>query len=51
MVENGFVKPYPTSQGGLEIKYPLQGGMSGKGSLLTKPSSPLGTSSNRRTLF
>jgi hypothetical protein len=35
---------YPPSQGGPKIKYLLQGGMSGKGSLLTKPSRPLGTS-------
>jgi hypothetical protein len=34
MAENGRVKPYPTSQGGSEIKYMLQGGMSEKGSLL-----------------
>ena len=42
---------YHTSQGGPEIKYLLQGRMSGKGSLLVKPSGPLGTSSARRTLF
>jgi hypothetical protein len=41
----------PTSQGGLEIKYLLQGGMSEKGSLLAKPSGPLGTSLAWRTLF
>ena len=34
MVESGCVKSYPTSQGGQEIKYLLQGGMSEKGSLL-----------------
>jgi len=32
------------SQGGPEIKYLLQGAMSEKGSLLAKPSGPLGTS-------
>lgn len=32
MVENGFIKPYPTSQDGPEIKYLLQGGMTWKGS-------------------
>ena len=26
MVESGCVKPYPTSQGGPEVKYLLQGG-------------------------
>ena len=36
MVENGCIKPYPTSQGGPEIKYHLQGPVSGKGSLLAK---------------
>ena len=41
----------PTSQSGPEIKYLLQGGMSGKGSLLTKPSGPLVTSIVWRTLF
>jgi hypothetical protein len=34
MVENRFVKPYPTFQGGPEMKYLLQGGMSGKGKLI-----------------
>ena len=33
-----------TSLGGFEIKYLLQGGVSGKEILLTKPSRPLGTS-------
>jgi hypothetical protein len=42
---------YHTSQNGPEIKYLLQGRMSGKGSLLVKPSGPLGTSLARRTLF
>jgi hypothetical protein len=51
MAENGFMKPFPTSQGGSEIKYILQGEMSGKGSLLAKPSRPLGTSLAWRTLF
>lgn len=41
MAESGYVKPYPTSQGGPEIKYLFQGGMSGKESLLAKPSRPL----------
>jgi hypothetical protein len=31
------VKPYPTSQGGPEITYLLQEGMSGKESLLAMP--------------
>ena len=35
MVESGQVKPYPTSQGGLEVKYLLQGGVSGKESLIS----------------
>ena len=39
------------TQGGPEIKYLLQEGMSGKGSLLAKPSGPLGTSLAWRTLF
>jgi hypothetical protein len=34
-----------------EIKYLLQGGMSGTGSLLAKPSGPLGTLLVWRTLF
>jgi hypothetical protein len=34
-----------------EIKYLLQGGMSRKGSLLAKPSGPLGTSLAWTTLF
>ena len=33
IMENGYI---PTSQGGLEIKYLLQGGMSGKESLLVQ---------------
>jgi hypothetical protein len=44
MVESGCVKLYLTSQGGPEIKYRLQGGVSSKESLLAKPSRPLGTS-------
>jgi hypothetical protein len=44
MVENGYVKPYPMSQSGPEIKYLLQGGISGKVNLLAMPSRPLGTS-------
>jgi hypothetical protein len=51
MVENGFGKPYPTSQSGSEIKYLLQGGMSGKGSVSAKPSGSLGTLLAWRTLF
>jgi hypothetical protein len=34
----------PLSWGGPEVKYFLQGGVSGKGSLLAKPFRPLGTS-------
>ena len=34
-MENGYIS---IPQGGLEIKYLLQGGMSRKGNLLTKPS-------------
>ena len=37
-MENGCIPP---SQGGPEIKYLLKDGMSGKGSLLTKPSGSL----------
>jgi hypothetical protein len=44
MAESGRVIPYPTSQGEPEVKYLLQGEMSGKKSLLAKPSRPLGTS-------
>jgi hypothetical protein len=51
MVENGLIKPYPIFEGGPEIKYLLQGGVSEKGSLLTKPSRPLGTSLAWKTLF
>jgi hypothetical protein len=40
-----------TSPGGPEVKYLLQGGMSGKGSLLAKSSRPLGTSLAWRTQF
>jgi hypothetical protein len=50
MVESGCIKPYPTSQSGPEIKYLLQGGASGKESLLAKPSRPLGTSLAWRAL-
>ena len=42
MAENGCIKPYPTPNGVPEIKYLLPRGMSGKGSLLAKPSWPLG---------
>ena len=41
IVENGCI---PTSQSGPEIKYLLQGRMSGKGNLLARPSGALGTS-------
>ena len=47
IVENGCIPP---SQGGPEIKYLLQEGMSGKGSLLTKPSGPLDIALTWRTL-
>ena len=40
-----------TSQDGLEIKYLLQGGVSGKESLLAKPSRPLGTSLKWRSVL
>jgi hypothetical protein len=36
MVESRCVKLYPTSQGGPEVKYLLQGDVSGKESVLTK---------------
>ena len=48
---NGWVKPYSTSQSGPEFKYLLQGGMSEKGSLLAKPSQPLGYLIRTETLF
>ena len=41
----------PTSQGGPEVKYLFQRGMSGKRSLLAKPSGLLGTSLAWRILF
>jgi hypothetical protein len=44
MTENRCIKPYSTSQDGTDIEDFLQGGMSEKGSLLAKPSRPLGTS-------
>jgi hypothetical protein len=34
MVESGFVKPYSTFQDRPEVKYLLQGGVSGKESLI-----------------
>lgn len=40
-----------TSQAASKIKYLLQGRMSGKGSLLAKPSGPLGTALAWRTPF
>lgn len=48
IIENGCIPP---PQGGPEIKYLLQGGMSRKGCLLAKPSGPLDTSLAWRTLF
>lgn len=48
--ESGCVKPHPTFQGGPEIKYVLQGGMYGKENLLVKPSRPLSTSLEWRSL-
>jgi hypothetical protein len=45
------VKPYPTSQGGPEVKYLLQGAVSGKESLLDKPSRLLGTSLKWRSVL
>ena len=49
MVESGRVKAYPTFQGGPEVKYLLQGRVSGKESLLAKPFRPLGISLKRRS--
>jgi hypothetical protein len=51
IAESGWVKSYPTSQGGPEVKYPLQGEVSGKESLLAKPSAPLGTSLKWRSVL
>jgi hypothetical protein len=48
MIKNGCT---PTSQGEPEIKYLLQGGTSGKGSLLDKSSGPLVISLTWKTLF
>jgi hypothetical protein len=48
--ENGFVKTYLPSQDGPEIKYLLQGGMSGKRILLATLSRLLGTSLACRSL-
>jgi hypothetical protein len=44
MAESRWVKPYPISHSGPEVKYLLQGGPSGKESLLVKSSRPLATS-------
>ena len=44
-------KTIPTSQGGPEIKYPLQGGTAGKESLLAKLSRPLGVSLKWRSVL
>jgi hypothetical protein len=51
MVEIKWVKPYLTSQGGPEVKYPLQRGVSGKESFLAKSSRPLGTLLKRRSVL
>ena len=50
MVESRYIKLYLSSQGGPEIKYLLQAGMSGKGSLLATPSRPLCSSFAWRSL-
>ena len=44
-------KAMPTSQSRPEIKFLSQGGMSGKGCLLTKPSRPFGTSLAKGSLL
>ena len=44
-------KRHFVSQGGPEIKYLFQGGISGKESLLAKSSGPLGTSLARKTIL
>ena len=44
-------KIVPLFQGKLEVKYLLQGRVSGKGSLLAKPSRPLGTSLKWRSVL
>jgi hypothetical protein len=49
-MESGLVKLHPTSQGGPEIKYLLQGEMSRKEILLAMISGPLGTSSAWKSL-
>jgi hypothetical protein len=51
MAESGCVKPYPTSQGVLEIKYLFQGEVSGKESSLVKPSRTLSTSLKLRSVL
>jgi hypothetical protein len=51
MAEIRYIKPYSISQGGPEIKYFLQGGVSVKGILLATPSWPLIISLACRTLF
>ena len=51
MAESGCVKPYPTSQARPEVKYILQGGVSGKESLLAKSCLPLGTSLKWRSVL
>ena len=43
-IVHGSYSTVATSQAGPEIKYIFQGGMSEKGSLLAKPSEPLGVS-------
>jgi hypothetical protein len=47
-MESGYIPP---PQGGPEIKYFLQEGMCGKGSLLAKSSGPVDNSIARITLF
>jgi hypothetical protein len=44
IAENECIKPYPTSQGGPEIKYLLQGGMFGERRLLAMLCGSLGKS-------
>jgi hypothetical protein len=51
MVESGWVKLYPTSQGRPEVKYCLLGEVFGKESLLAKSSRPLGTSLKWRSVL
>jgi hypothetical protein len=50
MLESECIKPYPTSQGGPEIKYLLQAEMSGKQNLLAVLIRPLGITLEYRSL-